>query len=98
MYFLSKLIPPRPTFASDMSAEEAAMMKEHAAYWHGVMQQGKVHAFGPVAGPKGAWGVCILETENYMEAQALCVADPAITSNFGFRAEIYPMPAVVLRS
>ena len=97
MYFLSKLIPPRPTFASDMSEDEAAKMKEHAAYWHGLMRQRKAHAFGPVADPKGAWGVGILETENFMEAKALCAADPAAVS-LGFRVEIYPMPSVVLRS
>jgi hypothetical protein len=41
--------------------------------------------------------VGILETENFMEAKALCAADPAAVS-LGFRVEIYPMPSVVLRS
>jgi uncharacterized protein YciI len=97
MYFLLKLLPPRPTFMQDMSPEEAAIMQKHAVYWQGMMQEGKMHVLGPVADPKGAWGVGILETENFMEAKALCAADPAAVS-LGFRVEIYPMPSVVLRS
>jgi hypothetical protein len=39
-YFVLKLIPPRPTFAQDMTEEEKKIMKEHGAYWIGLMNQG----------------------------------------------------------
>ncbi len=31
-YFYLKLIPPRPTFAQDITDEERALMEEHGAY------------------------------------------------------------------
>lgn len=31
-FFLCKLIPPRPTFARDMTQAEAKLMQEHVAY------------------------------------------------------------------
>jgi uncharacterized protein YciI len=97
MYFLIKLLPPRNTFMQDMSPEEAAIMQKHVAYWRGVMEQGKVHAFGPVADPEGGWGLGILETQDRTEAEALCASDPAIVSGRGFQTKICVMPRLVLR-
>ncbi|MDQ6702087.1 MAG: SRPBCC domain-containing protein [Pseudomonadota bacterium] len=54
--FLCRLLPPRPTFAQDMTAEEAAVMREHAAYWGKHLHKGTAIVFGQVADPKGAWG------------------------------------------
>ena len=62
-YFLCKLIPPRPTFAQDMTEAEAKLMQQHAAYWKDLMDRGLVVIFGPVADPKGVYGVAILELE-----------------------------------
>jgi hypothetical protein len=31
--FLYRLMPPRPTFAQDMSSAEADVMRRHVAYW-----------------------------------------------------------------
>ena len=31
--FVFKLIPPRPTFANDMTQQEMGLMKKHVAYW-----------------------------------------------------------------
>ena len=31
--FFCKLVPPRPTFAADLSPAEAGVMKQHAMYW-----------------------------------------------------------------
>jgi hypothetical protein len=39
-HFFFKLSPPRPTFALDMSSEEAALMKEHAVYWGMLLDNG----------------------------------------------------------
>jgi len=62
-YFLFKLIPPRSTFAQDMTETEAKLMQEHAVYWKGLMDRGLVIIFGPVADPKGTYGVAIVEVE-----------------------------------
>jgi uncharacterized protein YciI len=97
MYFLIKLLPPRNTFMQDMSPEEAAIMQKHVAYWQSAMEQGKVHAFGPVADPEGGWGLGILETQDRAEAEALCASDPARLSGRGFQTKICVMPQLVLR-
>ncbi len=49
--FFCKLIPPRPTFAQDMSEAEVKLMHEHAEYWRGLMEKGQVVTFGLVADP-----------------------------------------------
>jgi uncharacterized protein YciI len=94
--YLFRLIPPRATFPADISAAEAALMQQHAAYWSGLMQQGKVIAFGPVADPRGAWGVGLLQLDDGDDAHALGAADPAILANAGFSFEVHPMPKVVV--
>jgi len=38
--FLYKLIPPRSTFAQDMTEVERKVMQEHATYWKGVTDKG----------------------------------------------------------
>lgn len=32
-YYLYKVIPPRPTFAADMTGTKSAIMSKHVAYW-----------------------------------------------------------------
>jgi uncharacterized protein YciI len=72
-HFLCKLIPPRPTSAHDMTDAEAKLMQQHAAYWKGLMDQGLVILFGPVADPKGVYCISILELEEE-EKEARCTA------------------------
>jgi len=48
--FFCKLVPPRPSFAQDLSEAERKLMQEHAAYWREWMEKGHVVAFGVVAG------------------------------------------------
>lgn len=95
-YFLCRLIPPRPTFAQDMTEAEAKVMSDHAAYWTGLAERGKVIVFGPVADPKGVWGVGILEVEDETEAQTLTANDPVMKSAIGATYEILPMPSAVI--
>ncbi|MGH7711617.1 MAG: YciI family protein [Gemmatimonadaceae bacterium] len=90
--FFCKLIPPRATFAQDMSEAEATVMQEHAAYWHDFMSKGRVLAFGLVGDPAGAYGIGIVEVDNDAEVRALTANDPTILSGRGFRFEVYPMP------
>ncbi len=96
-YFLFKLIPPRSTFAQDMTEAEAKLMQQHVAYWKGLMDEGLVVVFGPVADPKGTYGVAILELEEEADANALGINDPTIKANAGFHFEVYPMDRAVLR-
>ncbi len=95
--FLRRHHPPRPTFASDMSAEEADVMRAHAMYWHGLLEQGAAVVFGPVADPKGAWGLGVVRVASEEALAALCEADPAIKAGRGLRYEVLPMLRAVTR-
>lgn len=95
-YFLYRLNPPRPTFPADMTPAERALMQEHAAYWRGLMKEGLVVAFGPVADPKGPYGIAIIRLHDGADADALGADDPVIKAEAGFGFEVHPMPSVVL--
>jgi uncharacterized protein YndB with AHSA1/START domain len=95
-YFVCRLVPPRPSFAIDMSAAEAEMMQQHAAYWSEKLARGVAIVFGPVADPKGAWGLGLVRAADEAEVRSLRDGDPAIRSGFGFSYEILPMMRAVL--
>ena len=90
--YFCRLIPPRPSFAADMSDKEASVMREHAAYWRGKMAEGKVVAFGPVADPAGVYGMGVIEVHDESEGRSFMENDPAIRSKIGLRYELHPMP------
>jgi uncharacterized protein YndB with AHSA1/START domain len=96
-FFFCRLIPPRPSFAQDMTPEEHAMMGEHASYWRGHLATGRAVVFGPVADPQGAWGLGVVRVQDEAEARAFEAGDPAIRSGRGFRYELLPMPRAVYR-
>jgi uncharacterized protein YciI len=91
-YYALKLLPPRPTFSQDMTAEERTIMQQHVAYWMQLMHQGKVVAFGPVMDPKGAYGLGIICADNDEEVKKFMAEDPANGLN---TYEWHPMRAVV---
>ena len=95
-HFLLRLVPPRPTFAMDMTEAERRAMGEHVAYWTRHADRGTVTAFGPVADPKGGWGVAIATVDDETEIRALTGDDPVIRHGLGARYEILPMPSLVL--
>ena len=97
MYFLCRLIPPRPSFAMDMSPSEAKAMHEHVAYWTGLLGKGKAIAFGPVLDPKGPWGVGIVSVSDKEELGVLQANDPAIRARIGLSYEAFGMPQVVYK-
>jgi hypothetical protein len=90
-YYVIRLLPPRPTFMADMSPEERAMMLEHGAYWRGQLKAGKVIVFGPVADPKGGWGMGVVRVSDESELKRFQAEDPAIRSGRGLSYEILPM-------
>lgn len=96
--YFYRLIPPRPTFSSDMSPEEGAVMGAHFKYWSTLMKEGKVLAFGPVGAPTGGYGFAILTVENGDEAAALRDNDPAVLSPHGFKTDLDPIMALVTAS
>ncbi|HWJ00684.1 MAG TPA: YciI family protein [Burkholderiales bacterium] len=97
MYFLCRLIPPRPGFAKDMTPAEAKAMHEHVAYWTDLLGTGKAIAFGPVMDPKGPWGVGIVSVSDKEELARLQANDPAIRAQIGLKYDAYEMPQVVYK-
>ena len=53
-HFFFKIIPPRPTFAQDMTADERGLMMQHAAYAKDLFDRGQLLAYGPVLDPGGS--------------------------------------------
>ena len=96
-HFLCKLKPPRPTFLSDMSAEEALTMRRHREFWTPRVEIGVVIAMGPVADPSGAYGVAIIEAPSRSALDAMLDADPAILARSGFSYQVFSMPAIAVR-
>ena len=94
-YFL-RLLPPRPwAHPGAMTADEAAIMQAHAAYWRGLLEAGKAVAFGPVADPAGLYDVGLLALDEGEDPHIIARADPALRAGTGFRTEISPMLALV---
>lgn len=77
-HFVYKLIPPRPTFAEDMTEAEQAIMGEHAGYWTKLFEHGQAVLFGVVLEQAGAWGLAVVEAEAEDELLAIASDDPAI--------------------
>lgn len=96
MDFFCKLLPPRPSFAQDMTPDEMQIMQAHVVYWREALARGNVVAFGMVADPRGAFGIGIVRFETEADARAFTDEDPTIRSAAGFRFEIAPMPRGVV--
>jgi len=98
--FFCKLVPPRPSFAMDLSPSEADVMMRHALYWQDLIARGLVRMFalGLVMDPAGAFGIGVMEREDESGVRALTAEDPAITAGIGMHYEIHPMPRGVMHS
>ena len=94
-HFVYKLVPPRPSFAADMTAAEQAVMGDHAAYWTTLFEQGTVVVFGVVIEQAGAWGLAVVEADDEEAVRALAAEDPAVRTNVcGFEIGVMPQPSV----
>lgn len=82
-----RLIPPRATFAQDMTAEERKLMGEHYAYWKDQYAKGVCLFGGPVLDPKGVFGVLAIAAETEEQARAIASTDPSVTAGIN-RIEI----------
>jgi hypothetical protein len=96
-HFLYRLIPPRPTFPGDMTADEGAIMQEHFGYWGGLIEGRRAVAYGPVMDPRGSYGIAVVEVDDEATASSIAENDPAIASNAGFRFELHQMPDAIVR-
>lgn len=90
--FYCRLNPPRPTFALDMTPEEAGLMQQHAEHWRVAMTRGEVVAFGLVGDPAGPFGIGILQVSDEAAARRFTGDDPVIRAARGFKYDILPMP------
>jgi uncharacterized protein len=79
-HFFVRLIPPRATFAADMTAAERAHMGEHVAYFGDLFAKGKVLIYGPVMDPEAGFGMAVLEAESAEEVRAVMEGDPTVRS------------------
>lgn len=96
--FLCRLLPPRPSFPADITEAEGRVMQAHVAYWTELLGRGVAHAFGPVADPKGVWGLGLIEADSPDEVAAILAKDPAGRAGLGFKFETCPMVQAVLRA
>jgi uncharacterized protein len=90
MPFLYRLLPPRPTFAQDMSPAEAEMMQSHVGYWRDLLSRDVALAFGPVLDPEEPWGLGLLNLDEEQAARAIGESDPAVQSGV-CTYEVVPM-------
>jgi uncharacterized protein YciI len=95
-HYLYKLIPPRPSFALDMTEEEAAVMGEHATYWSGLLADGRAIVFGPVIEPESTWGLAVVEAPDEDTVRSFGDSDPAVTAGLA-HFEVYAMPSTIVR-
>jgi uncharacterized protein len=77
MYFFVKTENPRPTFHLDMTAAERRIMTRHVAYWTEMARRGIAVVFGPVADPRGVYGIGIYKVEDEAQMHRLLDLDPA---------------------
>jgi uncharacterized protein YciI len=94
--FFLKLVPPRPTFANDMTSDEQKLMEQHAAYWAEQFKTGSVLIIGPVLDPKGAFGMAVLETATEEEARTLAMNDPSVKAGLN-KVELSPMKLFLMK-
>src|ERR671915_568545 len=93
MAFLYRLLPPRPTFAQDMSSAEADVMERHVGYWQDLLNRDVALAFGPVLHPEEPWGLGLLNLDDGQAAQAIGEGDPAVQSGT-CTYEVVPMQLI----
>ena len=89
-HFFVRLIPPRPSFAFDMTDAERALMLEHGAYFQRHFAEGRVLIYGPVLAPTESFGMGVVEVADEAEARAMMDADPTIVAGLN-RYELAPM-------
>ena len=91
-----RLLPQRPSFPADITPQEGEAMQRHVGYWSSLAQAGHALLFGPVADPKGSWGLGVIEAEDEAALRGMLGQDPVILAALGFQHEVLPMPRGVI--
>lgn len=89
-HYCLRLLPPRPTFISDMAEDEKALMQEHATYMRELFTAGKVLLYGPVMAAAGAFGLGVFAVDCEAEARQIIENDPTIRAGMN-TFELSPM-------
>jgi uncharacterized protein len=92
LFFALQLLPPRPSFALDMTSEERMVMHKHALYWADLMNRGFVVVYGPVMDPRGPYGLGIVKVSDEEQVKTFIENDPANGLN---SYVYYPMRAII---
>ena len=95
-HYFFKLLPPRPSFPTDITPAEAALMQTHSVYWAEHFAAGRLLAYGPVFAPGATFGLGILEVEDESAARQFGENDPSVLAGLN-RFEIHPMHLVASR-
>lgn len=90
-FWLFRLVPPRPTFPADMTPGEGQAMGDHATHLARHAAEGTVIVAGPVADPKGTWGLAVIELPPDADPIAFGESDPVVRAGLGFRYEVLPL-------
>ena len=90
-HFFLKLNPPKASFTLDMTDVERTIMMQHVAYWKTYVDDGTVIVLGPVADPKGGYGMEVVAVDSEEYLNELISKDPANGLN---SYDVYPMRAV----
>ena len=70
--------PPRPSFLSDASEHEQAVMRDHFAYLQRLLHEGKLVLAGPSLEPP--FGIIIFVADDEDDAWALVRGDPSVAA------------------
>ena len=95
MIFAYNLLSPRPSFVTDMTDEEKAVMAEHTEYWKGLLADGVAVCFGAVLDPAGPYGLAVVEAEDQAHIERIAANDPAVRG--GMTAKFHVMPGGFVR-
>jgi uncharacterized protein YciI len=80
LFFLYRLLPPRPDFHLSLDEKEKEVMQHHREYWAELTKQRIAVVYGPVFDPKGVFGIAIIEVDTEHQGLGIVKADPAIAS------------------
>jgi len=89
-HFFVKLIPPRPTFAMDMTDDERRLMGEHGQYTMRHFAAGKILIFGPVMAADSVFGMAVFEVDDISEVRQILDNDPTTLAGLN-TYEVSPM-------
>src|SRR5690349_14417210 len=78
MIYAYQLRSPRPTFVTDMTDAEQAVMAEHSEYWKGLLADGVAVCFGAVLDPAGPYGLAVVEVVDHAQIERIAADDPAV--------------------